>query len=270
MTAALDGAERAARRALELDPGSAPARVALGNVLRDRFEWEEAETAYREALAIDPDYPEAHQQYAELLLATGRIADAVRVAARAAALDPAPVRLSFLGWSLFTDDRPSEAILAFERGIALDPGGNLETPRRNLGLLHFDAGRFDEAYDAWASIPVAKAEMDPYWTEWVAWLREGTLSAVPDTARQYLQPADLIHLGEPERAANRLANPPQPNWIDALYRSWSPIFDPIRGHPAMQKYLRDRGLEGVTVQRTPPDERELPAVLRSAAEEPVP
>jgi TolB-like protein len=270
MTAALDRAERAARRALELDPGSAPARVALGNVLRDRFEWQEAETAYREALAIDPDYPEAHQQYAELLVATGRIADAVRVAARAAALDPAPVRLSFLGFALFTDDRPSEAILAFERGISLDPEQNLESLRGSLGLLHYDEGRFDEAYDVWASIPGVKAEMDPYWTGWVAALREGSLSAVPDAERQYLKPEDMIHLGEPERAANRLTNPPQPHWIGNVYRLWSRIFDPIRDHPAVQKYLRDRGLEGVTVRRTPPDERELPAVLRSAGEEPVP
>jgi len=270
MTAALDKAERAARRALELDPGSAPARVALGNVLRDRFEWEGAETAYREALAIDPDYPEAHQQYAEFLIATGRIADAVRVAARGAALDPAPVRLNILGFALSADDRPSEAILAIERGISLDPEMNLESLRGNLGLLHYDAGRFDEAYDAWASVPRAKAALDKYWTEWVAALRAGTLGAVPDTARQYLEPEDLIHLGEPERAANHLANPPQPHWIVTLYRSWSPIFDPIRDHPAVQEYLRDRGLEGVTVQRTSPSERELPAVLRSASVEPAP
>jgi TolB-like protein len=270
MTAALDKAERAARRALELDPGSAPARVALGTVLRDRFEWEEAETAYREALAIDPDYPEAHQQYAELLLATGRSGDAVRSAARAAALDPAPVRLNILGFALSTDDRPSEAILAHEKGISLDPEMNLYALRGNLGLLHYDAERYDQAYDAWASVPQAKREMDQYWSEWMASLRAGTLSAVPDTARKYLRPEDLIHLREPDRAANRLANPPQPHWIVTLYRSWSPIFDPIRDHPAVQQYLRDRGLEGVTIQRTPPDERELPAVLRSASAEPVP
>jgi len=267
LTAALDEAERAARRALQLDPGSAPARVALGTVLRDRFEWEEAETAYREALAIDPDYPEAHQQYAELLLATGRTGDAVRVAARAAALDPAPVRLNILGFALATDDRPSEAVLADERGISLDPELNLESLRGNLGLLHYDAGRFDEAHDAWVTVPRVRPDLDQYWSQWVAVLRGGSLSAVPDTARRYLQPEDLIHLGEPEAAANRLANPPRPFWIMWLYRSWAPIFDPIRDHPAMREYLRDRGLDGVAVQRTPPDERELPAVLRSASDE---
>jgi len=264
MAAALDQAERAARRALELDPGSAAARVALGNVLRDRFEWGEAASAYREALAIDPDYPEAHQQYAEFLIATGRIGDAVESAARAAALDPAPIRMNMLGWALAADDRESEAIQAYEKGISLDPDGKLESLRGNLGLLHYDAERYDEAYAAWAGVPGGKEQLDQHWSGWVAMLRKGTLGAVPDTVRQYLKPEDLIHLGEPERAANALANPPHLNWVGFVYRVWSPIFDPIRGHPAVQEYLRDRGLEGATVHRTPPDGRRLPAVLRSA------
>ena len=262
MTAALDRAERAARQALALDPRSASAHVALGNVLRDRFEWREAGAAYRAALAIDPDYSEAHQGYSELLVATGRAAEAVQSAARAAALDPAPIRMNMLGWNLATDGRESEAIQAFEKGISLDPDGKLGSLRSNLGLLHYDAERYDEAYDAWASIPGARQELDQNWSGWIAALRTGRLSAVPDSVRQYLKPEDLIHLGEPEMAANALANPPHPDWIGFMYRVWSPFFDSIRGHPAVQGYLRDRGLEGVTVQRTPPAERKLPAVLR--------
>jgi TolB-like protein/Flp pilus assembly protein TadD len=270
MTAALDQAEYAARRALALDPENAPAHVALGNVLRDRFEWQEAETAYREALVIDPDYPEAHQQYSELLIATGRTGEAVRSAARAAALDPAPIRMNMLGWALMTDDRESEAIQAYEKGISLDPDGKLEAVRGNLGMLHYDAGRYDEAYDAWASDPSDKQNLDRFWSDWVAMLRNGTLAAVPDTARQHLKPEDLIHLGAPGVAASALAHPPHPDWIGFVYRVWSPIFDPIRDHPAMQEYLRARGLDGVTVQRTPADERVLPAVLRTTAAEVAP
>ncbi|MGD8496805.1 MAG: tetratricopeptide repeat protein [Gemmatimonadales bacterium] len=270
MAVALDEAERSARRALELDPESAAARVALGNVLRDRFQWLEAGAAYREALAIDPDYPEAHQQYAELLIAIGRTGEAVRSAARAAALDPAPIRMNMLAWALMTDDREAEAIQAYEKGISLDPDGKLGSLRGNLGMLHYDAGRYDEAYDAWASDPTNKQNLDTYWSDWVAMMRAGTLDAVPDTARPYLKPEDLIHLGAPNVAASALAHPPHPDWIGFIYRVWSPIFDPIRGHPAVQAYLRDRGLGGVTVQRTPPDERELPAVLRTDDDEAAP
>ena len=71
--AELAASERAARRALELDPRNPSAHVALGSVLRDRFEWEASEQAYRAALAIDPDNAEAHQQLGELLFSTGRV-----------------------------------------------------------------------------------------------------------------------------------------------------------------------------------------------------
>jgi TolB-like protein/Flp pilus assembly protein TadD len=270
MTTGLDEAERAARRALELDPGSAVARVALGHVLRDRHEWEAADSMYREALAIDPDYAEAHQGYSELLVATGRTADAVRSAARAAALDPAPIRMNMLGWVLYADDRESEAIQAFERGISLDPDFDLESLRGNLGMLHSDAGRYDEAYDVWASIPGARQQLDEFWSERTAMLRQGEFSAFPDSVRQYLQPEALIRLGETDRAARRMSNPPNPRWISHAYRVWHPIFDSIRDHPAMREFLADRGLEGVTVQRTPPAERELPAVLRRDTPEAAP
>jgi TolB-like protein len=255
-------AEAAARRALELDPGSASAFVALGSILRDRFEWAASEAAYRDALALDPDNAEAHHQFGELLLAMGRTADAVRSAGRAAALDPAPIRFNILGWALFLDDREDEAILSYERGILLDPDMNLELMRRNLGLVHNDAGRYAEAYDVWITIPGWKDVLDLTWDANVAAMERGELGAFPDSSKALLGPDDMIHLGELDRAANRLADAPDPHWIGTVYRMWSPVFDPIRSHPAVQEFMAEHGLAGVAVQRTPPDQRELPAVLR--------
>ena len=263
----LSAAERAARKALALDPGQASAYVALGNVLRDRFDWPGAEAAYEEALALDPDNAEAHQQLAEMLGAIGRASDAVRSAARATALDPAPIRLNILGWTLSLDDRYEEAIVAYERGILLDPDVDLQNLRYNLGILHFDNRRYDEAYDAWASIPGVKDQLDQGgWDQYVAWLEGGSFDAFPDSLKTTLAPEALIHLGELDRAANRLPNPPGGDWIGSLYRMWSPVFDTIREHPALKEYLAAHGLAGVEAQRTPVDERELPAVLRTAEE----
>ena len=258
---ALDAAGNAARRALELDPRTASAHVALGNVLRDRFQWRESEASYRKALTLDPDHAEAHQQYAELLLATGRTMDAVRSAGRAAALDPAPVKYNILAFTLWADGRSEQAVRAFQKGISLDPDMNLKALRSNLGLLHYDEGRYDEAYAVLATVPEIRADIDVYWEEWVSVLRQGTLDAFPDSARKQLSPDDMLHLGEPDRAANRLSHP-RIDWISNLYRVWGPVFDPVRGHPAVQEYLKNKGLAGVTVQRTPVDEREAPAVLK--------
>ena len=266
--AELGAAERAARRALELDPGQASAYVALGNVLRDRFDWTGSEAAYQAALALDPDNAEAHQQLAEMLGAIGRASDAVRSAARATALDPAPIRLNILGWTLSLDDRYEEAIVAYERGILLDPDMDLENLRFNLGTLYFDNRRYDETYDVWATIPGVKEELDQGgWEEYVALLEGGSFDAFPDSLKATLSPEALLHLGEPDLAASQLANPPGGDWIGSLYRVWSPVFDPVRDHPALQAYMAAHSLAGVTPQRTPVDERELPSVLRGTPSE---
>jgi TolB-like protein/Flp pilus assembly protein TadD len=263
----LSKAESAARRALELDPGQASAYVALGNVLRDRFDWVNAEAAYREALALDPDNAEAHQQFSEMLGATGRTSEAVRSAARATALDAAPIRYNILAWSLSLDDRQEEAILAYERGILLDPDIDLVQLRGNLGILHYDNQRFEEAYDIWTTVPGAKEDMDPLWDDYIGLIQGGSLDAFPDSLKTYLSPEEMLHLGEPDRAANMLSNPPGGDWIGSVYRVWSPVFDPIRDTSVMQGYMAAHGLAGVTAQRTPVDERELPAVLRPAQAE---
>ena len=86
---ALDGAERAAQRALQLDPGISDAHLALGDVRRMRhFDWPGAETAYSQAIALNPSSEAAHRVYGLLLAALGRAAEAEREARRAQALDP--------------------------------------------------------------------------------------------------------------------------------------------------------------------------------------
>ncbi len=141
-------ADRAARRALELDPRNASALVALGSVQRNRGEWDASEATYLRALTLDPDNAEAHQQFGDLLLNVGRIAEGVRALDRAAALDPAPVRLGMLALALEVDDRLTESVelheLAVERANT-DAGqrwfGNI------LGRSYLRAGRFEEAIE---------------------------------------------------------------------------------------------------------------------------
>lgn len=47
---------------------------------------------------------------------------------------------------------------------------------------------------------------------------------------------------------------------------WSESYD----RDLEQVYLRDKDLGGRTIQRTPPDERQVPAVLRSSSTETTP
>jgi adenylate cyclase len=78
----------AAQRAATLEPDSAASEHALGNVARSRFRYAEAERHYLRAMQIDPGYPDALEDYSELLLQVGRIEDSKRAAQQLVALDP--------------------------------------------------------------------------------------------------------------------------------------------------------------------------------------
>ena len=58
----------AARKALELDPQLAEAHVLLANVLKEQWQWTEAESEYRRALELNPNDPVAHDGLARWLL----------------------------------------------------------------------------------------------------------------------------------------------------------------------------------------------------------
>jgi tetratricopeptide (TPR) repeat protein len=80
-------AEREARRALQLDPRSPDAYVALGLLTPDR-QFTKREALFGKALAIDPDWPHANGFLANVLLEVGRLNDAALHFERAAAVNP--------------------------------------------------------------------------------------------------------------------------------------------------------------------------------------
>ena len=272
-------AERAARRALELNPQNSTALIVLGSIHRDRYEWEESERYYQQALTLDPDNPEAHQQYGEWLHKTGRVAAAVRSMDRASALDPAPVRVWQLVLVLGTDERWDERdeVLAWaeteglDEGYAVLRGAIRGAPRQRA----FQEGRFE---DTW---PVDSLE-SPADTAgrgvFLSALREGRSDLVPDSLRDGLGPNDLLQLNEPDLAIERLVTRLGEMRLSPDY-VWGHSFDSIRSDPRVQEYLTSIGLGGRTVQRTPVGERVRPAILRQAdaeaaaaesAEEPAP
>jgi TolB-like protein len=77
-----------AQHALSLDSENVDALDALASVLRDTWQWAEAEKYFQIALAIDPQSSELLEDYAEFLCATARFDEYLAVSEKAYALDP--------------------------------------------------------------------------------------------------------------------------------------------------------------------------------------
>ncbi len=80
--------ERELHRLVQRHPRHAPTWVLLGNVAAEGGDAAEAERCFRTAIDADPHLARAHQSLAELLRASGRLAEAREHAARAEELEP--------------------------------------------------------------------------------------------------------------------------------------------------------------------------------------
>lgn len=147
-----EDAERALKRAIELDPKFAPATAYLGMIRAKVGASDEAIALYDEALRIDPSLGVVHYLVAEALL-TKSETDVPRIEAslkRAVEMDPSfvPARLSFAR-VLMRAERWPEAAAELERAVALDP--NVAEAYYQLGRVYNRLKRADEAKAAIAT-----------------------------------------------------------------------------------------------------------------------
>ncbi len=142
---AIPKAKAAAAKALERDEGLAEVHVMLGNLrFTAEWDWSGAEAAFRRGLELNPSAAEGRFFYADLLISTGRSAEAVAEAGRALELDPLSFFFQcFWGWHLVYLRRTDEAIAQLERALRMEPG----FASAHLGLWGacFRKGDFDRA-----------------------------------------------------------------------------------------------------------------------------
>jgi TolB-like protein len=116
-------AERMAREALALEPGMAEALATLAYTrLYYDWDWETAESLFKEAIAANAQYPVAHQWYANLLVVLGRTREAeeqIRISMR---LDPLSMIARVVHpWILYYGRDYERALELANDAIALDP-----------------------------------------------------------------------------------------------------------------------------------------------------
>ncbi len=135
-------------KAFALDDDLPDLHVALGNHLAAaQWDWAGAERAYRRAIELNPNSADGHFFLADLLLIIGQPAEWEREIARALELDPLNAfNRSFYGWHLNFRGRYDEAVAVFN-GL-LPTGPNKATIYYGLWGAYYRQGHWDAAATA--------------------------------------------------------------------------------------------------------------------------
>ncbi len=115
-------AKAAAIKALQIDGTLAEAHTPLGFV-KFWYEWDfaGAESEYRRAIELNPDYATAHHWYGEFLVLTGRAEEGFRELKLAQALDPLSLIISAdIGKSFFFTRQQDQAIEQLQKTLEMD------------------------------------------------------------------------------------------------------------------------------------------------------
>jgi TolB-like protein len=146
--AAMAEADRYARMALAIDPTLAQAHASLGwtAMLRD-LDLVRAEEHFLRALELDPEYPTAHQWYSEVLAATGRRDEAVRMVREAEALDPSYIILFNVTRILYLTGEYDEAVQKAQEVVA-EQGSYTEPTLYLKALSHYMLGDYAATLNA--------------------------------------------------------------------------------------------------------------------------
>jgi TolB-like protein len=135
----------AAQQALALDSTLAEVQYAAALVgIWQEWDWEGGEAAFRKAIEINPNYADARLSYTGFLAQMERPDEARAQIERALELDPnSPLIRTFNGYGLFYERRYAEAIEEYEAALRIEP----DNPAVffNLAAAYHMNGNYDEA-----------------------------------------------------------------------------------------------------------------------------
>ena len=236
-------AKAAAEKALQLDDTLAEAHFSLGAAkVQYDYDWPGAETEFRRAIALNPSYAYAHDQYGFYLGHFGRLDDAVAESRLAIELDPlSPLALTDLAVPLTWQGKYATAKEQCRNALALDP--NNWMPQWALGWIDVLAGKFNEAI---TELQKAQAmDSQPLTMGWLgyAYAKSGDRTKAQATmtelnqmsSRRYVSPfnTSLIYvgLGDRVKALDGLEKAYEArSWL-LLHLKMDRIFDPLRSEP---------------------------------------
>jgi serine/threonine protein kinase/Tfp pilus assembly protein PilF len=249
-------AKSAAVKALASDDSLAEVQTAVGRILQHcDWDWVGAERAFKRAIQLDPRNAEAHHMYSHYLTPMGRHDESVSEARRAVDLDPLDVLLNtHLGWAYLHARRYDESIAQSRKAIDMDP--NLEVSRTALGRAFLGKKMYAEALDEFQKTVTLAGGVatgpDTYlgYTYAVMGMKADALAKLNFLRARYEQGQATAYdlavvyagLNDTEQALDWLQKAYMERSGGLLQIKGDLIFDPIRSDERFKNVLRSLGL----------------------------
>jgi len=249
----LPKARAAAMRALQIDDSVAEAHTSLAMTEFNQWNWDAAEREFQRAIALNPNYDNAHYWYSIYLVTRRRIPEAVESVQRAHELDPlsAPIashlatfkvmngdvregvqeleRLAeadpaipmlhqWLAFAYFVDKQYERAVATQQYCVEITNRGNLALA--NLAFYCARAGKEEQAREILDEL-LRRDDVPPM-------CRAGIYAAFRDYENALTWLETTVH--DPHCKAN------------ATYATWPPWFDEVQEHPRYRAVLAHMGL----------------------------
>jgi TolB-like protein/DNA-binding winged helix-turn-helix (wHTH) protein/Flp pilus assembly protein TadD len=239
-------ARAAALRAVELDDTLAEAHVSLGVIAQDYdWDWPTVEKEYRRAIELNPNYPTAHQWYAESLALQGRFDEAFVEIERARQLDPLSLIIgSDYAVILYFSRQYDRAIEQFRSVLDREP----RFPRAHMvAYAYVEKGMYAEALadiQNWRRLGDGPQSMLLAYVSGRAGQQVEATQALRDLQlmpgeKSYAYSIAMAYLGigDNDQAITWLQKSYTERTITTALRV-DPAFDPLRSDPRFQQLLR--------------------------------
>ena len=222
------------------------------------WEWERAESEFKQAIKFNPNYATAHFWYACFLWGVGRFDDSISQIKQAQELDPRSIVINTnVGWPYYFSRRYDDAIKAFRNALLMDEG--FWWAHRGLGLAYFQKGMYPEALTEQLQAKKLYKDWQPLLESFIGCtyarmgLREEAeqvlnhLLELERSKQEYVSPTVLAYLylalEENDQVFEQLnrafeVNDPELTWLKTL-----PFYDPIRTDPRYIELLRKMDLD---------------------------
>ncbi len=248
-------AREAAERALSIDSKLAEAHTSLAFVMfREEWKWDEAENEFEQAIRLNPDYPQAHQWYANYLSAVGRHREAEQETRRVQELDPTSLILNaHFGFIYFCAHRYDDVITLSQKTLDLDP--NFFAARRYLGLAYTQKKMYDKAINEYQKALQASGNSALIKAELAQALASGGKRQEAETileelkqlsSQRYISPYNIaliyVALGEKEQAFEWLEKAFEMRADFLVYIKVDPRLDALHTDARFDNLVRRIGL----------------------------